>query len=407
MSLLDILTGGKDADAERRLEEAQNRIAGVAVPNAAQLTLPQLQKLVVAGVMTPAQAEAALVKSNAYDKVAPGGQGLDAEIAALAKLSDIADSGGMDAEAKATLNDALSKARTQGQGERQYILDQMAARGIPTSLMGESAQLAEAGQEAEAASKAGVDAAGQAEQRALEALSESAGLGGQIQSEQFGEAAKKADAANAIAQWNAQNQTSINEANAARKQQASEINTANTQDVSNQNTGLANERTRYNAAIPQTVFNDELAKATGQAGVSKQQADQAMAEGKQNAGIWSGIIGGAAKAGDNYLEGQGIGDALAAGAPVPVAHGGEITLDDGGAVPGEAEVPGDSFKNDKVHALLSPGEVVIPRSIAPHPDLAKAFIQRVMKNREPVKPVHPEDVKTMLDALTRRREVAA
>ena len=37
-------------------------------------------------------------------------------------------------------------------------------------------------------------------------------------------------------------------------------------------------------------------------------------------------------------------------------------MDDGGMVPGEATVPGDSEENDTVHALLSPGEAVIPRT---------------------------------------------
>lgn len=408
MSVLDVLTGGQNEKASRALEEAQNRIGGVKVPDAAQLSLPELQKLVVAGVMTPAQAEAALVKSDAYQGIPAGGPGLDAETAALSKLQDISESGGMDAEARATLNDALEKGKIQGQGSRGYIMDQMAARGIPTSLMGEAAQLAEAGQESEAASQAGVQAASQAEQRALTALSESAGLGGQIQSEQFGEASKKADAANAIAQWNAQNQTNTNVTNAGLKQQANLVNTTNAQDVSNQNTGLANERTKYNATVPQMIFNDQLGKTTAQAGVSAKQADQATEVGKQNAGLWGGILGAGATVGGDYLQGKATGDALAAryGAPTPVAHGGEIGMEEGGSVPGRPTVPGDSVKNDKVHALLSPGEVVVPRTIAPHPEAAKAFIQHVMRNKMPVKPVHPEDVRLMLDALTKRREVA-
>jgi hypothetical protein len=50
------------------------------------------------------------------------------------------------------------------------------------------------------------------------------------------------------------------------------------------------------------------------------------------------------------------------------AHGGKIEtgskLKQGGKVPGQAKVKGDSLKNDNVHAYLSPGEIVIPRSIA-------------------------------------------
>jgi len=70
------------------------------------------------------------------------------------------------------------------------------------------------------------------------------------------------------------------------------------------------------------------------------------------------------------------------GAASPMmANGGSIFTADGG-VPGEASVKGDSKKNDKVPAMLSPGEIVIPRSIAQSPDAAKKshdFVQHLMQ----------------------------
>lgn len=46
------------------------------------------------------------------------------------------------------------------------------------------------------------------------------------------------------------------------------------------------------------------------------------------------------------------------------AQAGGIPMEaEGGPVPGEAEVDGDSPKNDTVKAMLSPGEVVLPRSV--------------------------------------------
>ena len=55
---------------------------------------------------------------------------------------------------------------------------------------------------------------------------------------------------------------------------------------------------------------------------------------------------------------------------------------EGNMVPGKAEVKGDSPKNDNVPAVLSPGEIVIPRSIALHknaPELAKKFVADTLK----------------------------
>lgn len=49
----------------------------------------------------------------------------------------------------------------------------------------------------------------------------------------------------------------------------------------------------------------------------------------------------------------------------------------GGKVPGKAAVKGDSYKNDKVPAVLSPGEIVVPRSKAKDPEKAAKFAHAV------------------------------
>jgi hypothetical protein len=77
------------------------------------------------------------------------------------------------------------------------------------------------------------------------------------------------------------------------------------------------------------------------------------------------------------------------------AHGGQVgpqsrvgqyfsglTMQSGGHVPGKAQVAGDSSKNDTVPAMLSPGEIVIPRTIAQGPNApqkAAEFVAAVMR----------------------------
>jgi hypothetical protein len=53
----------------------------------------------------------------------------------------------------------------------------------------------------------------------------------------------------------------------------------------------------------------------------------------------------------------------------------------GGKVPGKASVEGDSYSNDTVPAILSPGEIVIPRSASKDPEKAKAFIDHIMNSK--------------------------
>lgn len=96
-----------------------------------------------------------------------------------------------------------------------------------------------------------------------------------------------------------------------------------------------------------------------------------------------GSIGGALGGAASGLGGMagGAADAVAANPEVLLAaNGGMIpryakggptsklgqhmhNMKSGGHVPGQAQAAGDNYKNDTVHAMLSPGEVVIPRSI--------------------------------------------
>lgn len=83
------------------------------------------------------------------------------------------------------------------------------------------------------------------------------------------------------------------------------------------------------------------------------------AMGKVIGGVASGLAGGAAMG------------AMANGGEVPPANGpqswlGQAALEmrGGGMVPGRAAVPGDAAANDTVRAMLSPGEVVLPRTVA-------------------------------------------
>lgn len=63
-----------------------------------------------------------------------------------------------------------------------------------------------------------------------------------------------------------------------------------------------------------------------------------------------------------------------------------VTMKSGGTVPGQAQVKGNSPKNDTQPALLSPGEIVIPRSVTqgkdPINDSAK-FVAAVMSKSGP------------------------
>jgi hypothetical protein len=84
------------------------------------------------------------------------------------------------------------------------------------------------------------------------------------------------------------------------------------------------------------------------------------------------------------LKSQGGGSGGLAGGPMDnmggIGGAGTMVAAQGGVVPGVPEVEGDHPANDKVPAVLSPGEIVIPRTVvAKGPDAAKRFVQAILK----------------------------
>lgn len=85
-----------------------------------------------------------------------------------------------------------------------------------------------------------------------------------------------------------------------------------------------------------------------------------------------------------------VGNQVSVPTEVSAARGGKIhDFRTGGGVPGKAKVKGDSLKNDIIPAKLSPGEVVIPRSVMQSRDPVRGasdFVAAIMaKNHMPRK----------------------
>jgi len=110
------------------------------------------------------------------------------------------------------------------------------------------------------------------------------------------------------------------------------------------------------------------------ANANQNQALTSMAENENstNAG---------ASAANAQEQGQVIGGLLQGGGGAAAAA---LAASRGAFVPGKAKVSGDSQKNDTVPAMLSPGEVVLPRSVVNAKDPGKAakdFVEHIKKQK--------------------------
>lgn len=113
--------------------------------------------------------------------------------------------------------------------------------------------------------------------------------------------------------------------------------------------------------------------------------------------------GGGPRGGDYPLTGGS-----ANGAPGLPSNSGDPNLARGGPVPGRAEVAGDSHRNDTVSAKLSPGEIVLPRTVVnaeDAPERAAAFVRAILRRKSAGKTKaestlhHVRKAKAALDAL--------
>lgn len=166
--------------------------------------------------------------------------------------------------------------------------------------------------------------------------------------------------------------------NALQQQQAMMGNLATSQ-VGQQ----ANALNAYNNAI-QNMYGTGIgalgqynqAMAGQQAGINQANASTAIANAQQRGQIVGGLLGGA-----GAMLGKYDGGMIEKPSYIDGLH---KYFSGGAVVPGTAVVSGDSPKNDLVPAMLSPKEIVLPRSVtlAPNaPDKAKAFVEAILARK--------------------------
>lgn len=128
-------------------------------------------------------------------------------------------------------------------------------------------------------------------------------------------------------------------------------------------------------------------------------ANAGIAQGNQK--FQTGLLGGAINGASSAMGMAGGAAAPAGGAPAAAAmaqggevpqsyhhkffNGGEADLKEGGHVPGDGKVAGDSYANDTVPAMLSPHEIVIPRHITMGenaPQRAAEFVAQILAKKK-------------------------
>jgi len=309
-----------------------------------------LQKYAQAGILTPAmqsnitaQLPAAITTSPAYQQ---------AQNQALQQMQQRANTGFTQAD-RAQLNQAQLGAQNQTKARLASIQQQMQQQGLSDSGSALAQKLAAAQNESNQMSTNADQQAQMAQQAQQQAIGNLGQMASGLQQQQFGQAFQQQQANQAMQRFNIQNQLGVQSQNVNAQNQAQAANLANAQNASNQNVSANNQAQQQNKQNAMAQYGANVGvdriKAGGYSNLGgiNQQTAQNQSQAATNLGAGIGGLAGSAF-----------------GAATGMYDGGRLDFKAGGHVPGHAPVDGDSPANDIVKAVLSPGEIVLPRTLA-------------------------------------------
>lgn len=276
----------KDRKEQKKLyEAAAAEIAKVLPPNPEDQAV-MLEQFKQAGVLTPETTQYLGDIQSSMEGVSTDPRLKEAQYSALAKMQQVGKEG-LTFEDKLALQDINNQQGQIERGQRQAILQNMAARGMGGSGAELAANLAAQQGSAGTRSRESMAVAAQAQKRALEAMMQSGQMAGSMRNQDFGEQAQKAAAIDAIKRFNMANRYDVQNQNVGIRNNAQAANLSNKQDVMNRNTGVANQQETHNKGLAQQGYDNELQKAGMMANAKQGLANAAGQRAQATANQWA------------------------------------------------------------------------------------------------------------------------
>lgn len=288
--------------------------ANIGTPDVADMEI-QLQDLVQQGVITPEEAQAALVDGSAMEGITLDPALKQKQMASLAALEELAANGGMMASDEANLNRIRNEELASARGAREAIINNANARGMGGSGLELASQLMNQQEGANRTAQRDMDIAAQAQDRALQAIMQGGQMAGDVRNQDFNQAAQVAGAQDAIAKFNAANSQAVNLANTQAKNTAQAANLAEKQRVADTNAQTSNQQQIYNKNLLQQNYDNKLKKAQGQSGVATQNAANQGANSQAAANAQNQLMGGLLGVGAAYAGRKEHGGLIFEGSP--------------------------------------------------------------------------------------------
>lgn len=368
LGLLAGLFSGDDSEAAAaRMQQAVDILNELEIPEIDKaIALQQFQQ---SGTFSPELMEKIQLEADKKTALTEDPANRAKQQMALNALQELSQTG-MSAIDRAQMAEMRSQVAQDLEAKRAQILQEAQMRGQAGGGQQLAAQLSASQAGAQQASKDAMQQATAAAQARQQALSGFAGLAGQVRSADVG--TQQFNIQNELSRQRFLDQNSLarQQANIAATNQARMANLQRQQQIADMNVQSANqELARQRQAALQKAQLDFQRRAAI-AGVYGEQAGLAQKQTEAEASGIASLLEGTTKLAGAGKEAGWWGNKEKKRA----AHGGRIE--------GDAEVDGDSYENDTVEALLSPGEIVVPRTKAKDPKKAKSFIDDVFEQEK-------------------------
>ena len=256
------------------------------------------------GTYTPEQERAVSLGSSELANVSTDPRLRSAQMQALEQLASMGQTPFTEAE-QAQLNQVRRQSAGDEQARQSAILQEMATRGVGGSGAELAARLSSSQAAAERQSTENDQLAIMAQNRMLQALSQSGSLGGQIREQDYGEQSAAAQAADRIAQFNALQTADVQQRNIGGLNLAQAQNLAEKQRLSEANIGTQMTLEQQNKQLlPQQYFGNQAQisaiRTGGQVAGTQMLSAIQGAKGAAQAQIGSALVGAAGQMGAAY-----------------------------------------------------------------------------------------------------------
>lgn len=290
--------GGKAAEkAARQAAQAQAEAfeRNVAILEAIGVPSVEAQKIALENPEYVGDFIAETLGDTALSEISLDPQMRQNQMDMLARLQELSTEG-LGVEDRIALDQVLQEATAGDQSRRASILNDMAQRGTVDSGAQLASQLDSNQQANQQAFDNAQNIAAQASRNRMNAMQMLSNQSANMEQTDYGRAAQKATAQDAIQQFNA-----------SVRNQAGQQNLANRQNLANQKASTANQQEIYNKGLLQQDYLNRLQKAQSKIGLNtaqgQNQAESALQEGQGKANMWQNIgqgVGNAATAVGNY-----------------------------------------------------------------------------------------------------------